>query len=64
MSNYFIRPPIKYDNIIWCNCTDEKDEMLESVQRQEAHIITGATINNNKTFVEYIIQYEKIYKVL
>ena len=47
MYNSFIRPCLEYGNIIWSNCTDEEDEILESVQRRAARIISGAIIRTN-----------------
>ena len=40
----FIRPTLEYGNIVWCNCTSSEDDILESVQRRAARIITGAII--------------------
>ena len=45
MYQSFIRPSLEYGNIIYCNCTDIENDMLESVQRRAARIITGGIIS-------------------
>ena len=49
MYQSFIRPSLEYGNIIFCNCTDLENEMLESVQRRAARIISGGIISTSST---------------
>ena len=45
MYTSFIRPGLEYGSIVFCNCTDTEDEILESVQRKKAFkIITGGIV--------------------
>ena len=44
MYTSFIRPSIRHGSIVYCNCTDTDEEMLESVQRRAFKIITGDMI--------------------
>ena len=39
-----IRPGLEYGSIVFCNCTDTEDEILESVQRRAFKIITGGIV--------------------
>ena len=47
MYTSFIRPSLEYGNIVWCNCTAEEEENLESLQRRAAKLITGGIIRTN-----------------
>jgi hypothetical protein len=38
----FIRPSLEYGSVIWDNCDEESQDMLEKVQLNAAKIITGA----------------------
>ena len=44
MYTSFIRPGLEYGSIVFCNCTDTEDEILESVQRRAFKIITGGIV--------------------
>ena len=44
MYTSFIRPGLEYGSIVFCNCTDTEDEILESVQRRALKIITGGIV--------------------
>ncbi|MCG8045232.1 MAG: reverse transcriptase domain-containing protein [Candidatus Thiodiazotropha endolucinida] len=37
----FIRPILEYGNIIWDNCTKQQGDLLESIQKDAARIVTG-----------------------
>ena len=40
----FIRPGMEHGCIVYCNCTDTDDEILESVQKRAFKIITSGII--------------------
>ena len=42
-----IRPTLEYGNILWDNCTDDQAKLLESIQLDEARIITGLRKGTN-----------------
>ena len=44
MYTSFIRPGLEYGSIVFCNCTETEDEILESVQRRAFKIITGGIV--------------------
>ena len=44
MYTSFIHPGLEYGSIVFCNCTETEDEILESVQRRAFKIITGGII--------------------
>ena len=44
MYTSFIWPGLEYGSIVFCNCTDTEDEILESVQRRAFKIITGGIV--------------------
>ena len=44
MYTTFIRPGLEYGSIVFCNCTDTEDEVLESVQKRAFKIITGGIV--------------------
>ena len=44
MYTSFIQPGLEYGSIVFCNCTDTEDEILESVQRRAFKIITGGIV--------------------
>ena len=50
MYTSFIRSGMEHGSIVYCNCSDTDDEMLESVQRRAFKIITGNNNNNNNLF--------------
>ena len=54
MYTSFIQPGLEYDSIVYCNCTDTEDEILESVQRRAFKIITGGIVRTptNKLYPE------------
>jgi len=60
MYNSFIRPSLEYGNIVWCNCTDEDDEILESIQKRAARIITGAIVHTNSLCLFQEIGFESL----
>ena len=60
MYNSFIRPCLEYGNILWSNCTDEEDEILESVQRRAARIISGAIIRTNSLNLYQEVAFETL----
>ena len=39
----FIRPPLKYADLVWDNCTQYEANELEKIQIEAARIVTGAT---------------------
>ena len=39
MYTSFIRPGLEYGSIVFCNCTETEDEILETVQRRAVKII-------------------------
>ena len=41
----FIRPILEYGGIVWDNCRIQESDLLESVQLEAAHIITGLRKN-------------------
>ena len=44
MYTSFIRPGVEYGSIVFCNCTETEDEILETVQRRAFKIITGGIV--------------------
>ena len=44
MYTSFIRPGLEYGSIVFCNCSDTENDMLESVQRRAFKIITGGIV--------------------
>ena len=47
MYTAFFRPSLEYGSILFCNCTDTENELLESVQRRAFRIITGGIIRTH-----------------
>ena len=39
----FIRPLLEYANVVWDNCTLYEINVLEKIQYEAAHIVTGTT---------------------
>ena len=47
MYTAFIRPSLEYGSIVWCNCTNDEDDVLEAVQRRAARVISGAIVRTH-----------------
>ena len=47
MYTSFIRPGLEYGSIVFCNCTETEDEILEFLQRRAFKIITGGIVRTH-----------------
>ena len=50
----FIRPILEYGDIVWSNCTQTEEQLLESVQLDAARVVTGAMkgTSNTQLYIE------------
>ena len=44
----FIRPVLKYGDVVWGNCTKNESDLLESVQIEAGRIITDLRCNSSR----------------
>ena len=51
MYTSFIRPGLEYASIVFCNCTETEEDILESVQKRAFKIITGGIVRYPTNYV-------------
>ena len=39
----FIRPTLEHSGVVWDNCTNQDKKLIEAIQIEAMHIVTGAT---------------------
>ena len=49
----FIRPVIEYGNILYDSCTKELSDLVEEVQLEAAHTVSGAKRKSSHTALYY-----------
>ena len=45
----FIRPLLEYGDIVWSNCTQTEEQLLEAVQLDAARVVTEAMMGTSST---------------
>ena len=51
MYTSFIRPGLEYASIVFCNCSETEEDILESVQKRAFKIITGGIVRTPTNYL-------------
>ena len=60
MYTSFIRPGLEYASIVFCNCTETEENILESVQKRAFKIITGGIVRTPTSYLYNEIRLETL----
>ncbi len=58
----FIRPTLEYASVVWMNCNKTESDLLESVQKRAARIVSGAIIRTPSDIIYEELCWPRLYK--